>query len=121
MITVVLENCAGLDVHRDMVMACAMWGAANQEAHWELQKFGTTITELQRLKAWLRQHECRGVVLESTGVYWEPVFNLLGEEWEEHRKLKRREPQGKLTEEEQTRCQQLAQTMILVTLATLRK
>ena len=117
MITVLLENCAGLDVHRDMVMACAMWGAANQEAHWELQKFGTTITELQRLKAWLQQHECREVVLESTGVYWEPVFNLLGEEWEEHRQLKRREPQGKLTEEEQTRCQQLAQTMILVTLA----
>ena len=92
MITVVLENCAGLDVHRDMVMAYALWGAANQEAHWELQKFGTTITELQRLKAWLQQQECREIVLESTGVYGEPVFHLLGEEWEEHRKLKRREP-----------------------------
>lgn len=83
MIPVVLERCAGLDVHRDIVMACVMWGAANQEAQWEIQRFGTTVGELQRLKAWLERHDCRDVALESTGVYWEPVFNLLGEEWEE--------------------------------------
>jgi hypothetical protein len=54
-------------------------------------------------------------------VYWAPVFNLSGEEREDHRKLKRREPQGKLTEEERARCQQLAQTTILVTLANLQE
>ncbi len=43
---------AGLDVHRDMVMACLMWGAANGEAQWKLHHFGTTAPELQRLKSW---------------------------------------------------------------------
>jgi hypothetical protein len=38
MITVVLENCAGLDVHRDSVVACVMWGAAHAEAQWEIQR-----------------------------------------------------------------------------------
>jgi hypothetical protein len=61
-----------------MLMACARWGAANQEAHWELQKFGTSITELQRLKAWLQQHECREIVLESTGVATKPTRKTLG-------------------------------------------
>lgn len=117
MIAVVRENCAGLDVHRDTVMACRMWGPANGEAQWEIQRFGTTVGELQRLKTWLLQHDCREVALESTGVYWEPVFNLLGEEWEEYRKLERRERQGKLEPQEQQRRQELAQQMIQVTLA----
>jgi transposase len=117
MIAVVLEKCAGLDVHRDTVMACLMWGPANGEAQSKIEKFGTTVGELQRLKAWLEEHACRDVVMESTGVYWEPVFNLLGEEWEEQRKLERLEQQGKLGEKEAERKQEVAQKGIRVTLA----
>ena len=75
MIAVVLEKCAGLDVHRDTVMACLMWGPANGEAQSKIEKFGTTVGELQRLKAWLEEHACRDVVMERTGVYWEPVLS----------------------------------------------
>ena len=87
MIPVVLERCAGIDVHRDTVVVCWMWGAANQEAHWETQKFGTTVGQLLQMKRWLEERGCQDVVVESTGVYWEPVFNVLSEEWEEVKRL----------------------------------
>jgi transposase len=117
MIPVILERCAGLDVHRDMVMACCMWGVGDQEAQWEIQKFGTTVAELLRLKAWLQKHGCREVVLESTGVYWEPVFNVVGQEWEELKKLERIEQQQTLSEEQRQRKQELAQIRIGLMLA----
>jgi transposase len=77
MISAVREKCAGLDVHRDTVVACVMWGPANSEAQWEMKKFGTTVAELEKLKAWLQEHGCREVVAESTGPYWEPVMHVL--------------------------------------------
>ena len=117
MIPVVLEKCAGLDVHRDMVMVCLMWGPAKEEAKWELRRFGTTVEELEKLRSWLQEQDCQEVALESTGVYWEPVFNLVGEEWEELRRLERLEEQGELEESEQTRKQVLAQKRIRVVLA----
>src|SRR5688500_17244938 len=108
MIPVVVEKCAGLDVHRDMVMACLMWGPAQEEARWEIRRYGTTVGELQELKGWLEEQGCHEVAMESTGVYWEPVFNLLGEEWEEVRRLERQEQQAGLEEEEQKLKQELA-------------
>ena len=57
MIAVVLEKCAGLDVHRDSVTACLMWGPAQGEAKWETQRFGTTVAELMKLKEWLEKEE----------------------------------------------------------------
>ena len=117
MIAVVREKGAGIDVHRDMVMVCWMWGAASQEAQWETKKFGTTVGELLQLKGWLQERGCQEVVLESTGVYWEPVFNVLCEEWEELKRLQRVGRERALTQEEQQQQQALAQTAIGVTLA----
>lgn len=77
MITAVRERCAGIDVHRDFVQVCFMWGAAEGEAHWEMRRFGTRVPELLELKAWLEERNCTDVVMESTGPYWEPVFNVL--------------------------------------------
>jgi transposase len=77
MITAMRERCAGLDVHRDSVMACVMWGPAAGEAQWAVRRYGTTAPELEKLKEWLIQQECREVVAESTGPYWEPVHNVL--------------------------------------------
>ena len=54
-----------------------MWGAAEGEAHWELRRFETTVGPLLALKAWLVEQGCEEVVMESTGPYWEPVFNVL--------------------------------------------
>ena len=77
MISAVRERCAGLDVHRDTVVACVMWGPAQSEAQWQVQKFGTTVGELEKLRTWLQEQECREVVAESTGPYWEPVEHVL--------------------------------------------
>lgn len=117
MIAAVVENCAGLDVHRDMVMACWMWGGAQQEAQSETRKFGTTVGELVALRVWLQERGCQDVVMESTGVYWEPVFNVLAEGWEEWQKWERVGAQRTLSEEEQAIQEGLAQSMIRVCLA----
>ena len=79
MIAAVRERCAGLDVHRDFVMVCLMWGPAQEEAQWEVRRFGTTVPELEQLKRWLETENCKEVVRESTGPYWEPIFNVLEE------------------------------------------
>jgi len=70
--------CAGLDIHRDTVSACIrkrVRGAA--EAVLEEQVFGTFTQELERLRAWLKQHKVKQVAMESTGVYWIPIWNVL--------------------------------------------
>ena len=100
MIPVALERCAGLDVHRDSVVACLMWGPANGEGQWEIRKYGTTVPELLRLKLWLQEQGCREVAMESTGAYWEPVFNILSEEWEQQQQLEQQGAQGKLAAQE---------------------
>src|SRR5512142_3147006 len=77
MISAVREKCAGLDVHRDTVVACLLWGRADGEAQWKIEKFGTTAAGLEKLKNWLQAAECQDVVAESTGPYWEPVLHVL--------------------------------------------
>jgi len=79
MITAVRQRCAGIDVHRDFVMVCLMWGPTEGEAHWEIKRFDTTVPGLKQLDDWLRAEQCQDVVLESTGPYWEPVVNVIGE------------------------------------------
>jgi transposase len=70
--------CAGLDIHRDTVSACIRKRVRGQaEATTEEQVFGTFTQELERLRTWLKQHKVRQVAMESTGVYWIPIWNVL--------------------------------------------
>ncbi len=70
--------CAGLDIHRDTVSACVRKRVRGQaEASVEEQVFGTFTQDLERLRRWLKQHKVRQVAMESTGVYWIPVWNVL--------------------------------------------
>lgn len=66
------ERVAGLDVHRDSVVACALvgWGEA---ATIHKRRFATTAAGVQELADWLADREVIRVVIESTGVYWKPV------------------------------------------------
>lgn len=48
----------------------------------QIETFGTTTTELERLRYWLGEHKITHVAMESTGVYWKPVFNIIGEDFE---------------------------------------
>jgi transposase len=73
---VVHECCAGLDVHKDEVVACARVGSGSRVRR-EHGRFGTTTSGLMKLSAWLSEHGCTHVVMEATGVYWKPVWHVL--------------------------------------------
>jgi transposase len=74
---VIYARCAGLDVHKKTVVACWMHTQANGHKEQEIRRFGTTTGELQELLAWLQEKGCSHVAIESTGVYWKPVYNVL--------------------------------------------
>jgi transposase len=74
---VIYPRCAGLDVHKKTVVACAMHTKKNGHKEQETRTFGTTTGELQELRAWLQEKGCTQVAMESTGVYWKPVYNIL--------------------------------------------
>jgi transposase len=69
---VVHERCAGLDVHKKTVVACVLTPEGK-----EIRTFSTMTSDLLRLVEWLRERGCRAVAMESTGVYWKPIYNLL--------------------------------------------
>jgi transposase len=77
MIPAVIERCAGIDIGKKFLVCCVAIGPAREEAVRETRKFGTIVSELMKLKEWLAECECTHVVMESTGVYWKPVFNIL--------------------------------------------
>jgi transposase len=70
------ERCAGLDVHKDMVVACARVQRGGK-AERELRRFSTMTTGLLELSEWLSSHQCTHVAMEATGVYWKPVWHML--------------------------------------------
>ena len=77
MLEVKVENCAGIDVGKKLLAVCVLIGAANHKAVAEVRRFGTSVKELERLRTWLVETKCREAVMESTGSYWKPVFNIL--------------------------------------------
>src|SRR6266567_784074 len=74
---IVYERCAGLDVHKKAVMACLITPAANGERRKERRTFSTMTADLVRLRDWLTEQQCSQVAMESTGVFWRPIFNIL--------------------------------------------
>jgi len=74
---VVVERCAGLDVHSRQVTACALWHTAGGRLGEAKAEFATTAAGLSRLVAWLREHGVSAVGMEATGVYWMPVYAAL--------------------------------------------
>jgi len=75
---IVYPRCAGLDVHKTTVVACVRKPGPQPDArHAETQTFTTTLQGLRALVAWLSAHGVTHVAMESTGVYWRPVFAVL--------------------------------------------
>jgi hypothetical protein len=75
------SRCAGLDVHRDSVVACARIVADGPVAL-HVRTFGTTTKELMALSEWLVEHSVTHVAMEATGVYWRPVWHVLDGDFE---------------------------------------
>jgi transposase len=76
MMEVLFSRCAGLDVHKDMVVACARIADGSKVTQ-EVRSFATTTKGLLELAEWLVDHECTHVGMEATGVYWKPVWHVL--------------------------------------------
>ena len=71
-------NCAGLDVHKDTVVACSRRIVGGKVVR-EVRTFKTTTSELLALSEWLAGFGCSHIVMEATGVYWKPVWNILSD------------------------------------------
>jgi transposase len=75
----ILECCCGLDVHKESIVACLLKGplTGGLKPRSEIQEFGTQLKDLLALRKWLEEHGCRYVAMESTGIYWQPVYAVL--------------------------------------------
>jgi len=78
---VLYPRCAGLDVHQASVVACIRIAKGARASH-EIRTFETTTKGLLGLADWLREAQCTHVAMESTGVYWKPVWHVLEGEFE---------------------------------------
>jgi len=70
--------CCGIDVHKDVLVVClrcVVDGAAQKTT----RQYGTTLPELRKLAEWLVEQRCPIVGMESTGVYWKPVYHVLSQ------------------------------------------
>jgi transposase len=74
---VVHSHCCGLDVHKRSVVACVITPGAGGRPVKTVRTFGTMTTDLLALADWLTVAECTHVAMEATGVYWQPIYNLL--------------------------------------------
>ena len=74
----ILDRCCGIDVHQESLTACIMKGYGKNMTK-EIREFSTFTDGIQALGQWLKEHDIFHVVMESTGIYWKPVFNILAE------------------------------------------
>jgi transposase len=72
-----IQRGCGLDVHQATVVACLLVVLANGKVKKQIRSFGTTTRELLALRSWLEAEGCTHVAMESTGVYWKPVYAIL--------------------------------------------
>jgi transposase len=75
---VLYRRCAGLDVHKDTVVACVRI-LQDGKVDREVRTFKTVTRELLALSEWLAGHGCTHIVMEATGIYWRPVWHILGD------------------------------------------
>jgi len=69
---VVYEQCCGVDVHKKSLVACLLTGKQK-----ETRTFGTMTADVKSMSEWLSENKCEAIAMESTGVYWKPVYNVL--------------------------------------------
>jgi transposase len=74
---ILYSRCAGVDVHKKTVKVCLLIRQEHGQPHKEFRTYGTTTQELLELADWLHEQGCTHVAMEATGVYWNPVYNLL--------------------------------------------
>ena len=73
---ILYPRCCGLDVHKASLTACILINESNRKER-HLRRFGTMTGDVNELAAWLTAHGVRKLAMESTGIYWKPIWNLL--------------------------------------------
>ena len=82
LIGIVHPICCGLDVHKESISACVIYTDKDGIDQYDVEEFWTFTDELMRLRSWLLDHGCFVVAMESTGIYWRPVHNVLEESFQ---------------------------------------
>jgi len=77
MFKIIRSNCCGLDVHKTWIYACIGITDTHSRTDYYEDRFSSFPKDLRRLAAWLLEHGCEEVCMESSGKYWIPVFNAL--------------------------------------------
>ena len=73
----ILKSCCGIDVHKNMIKASIAKGPLDSPPKFYTRTFSTMTRDLLKLKDWLTENDVEAVAMESTGVYWKPIFNIL--------------------------------------------
>ena len=74
---VIVSRGCGLDVHQNLIVACLLVGEPGSLPHKQIRSFSAMTEDLLALRDWLKKEGCTHVAMESTGVYWKPVYNIL--------------------------------------------
>src|SRR3990172_4111453 len=78
----IFENCCGIDVHKKTLTACIMIGGEGKITKKEIRTYSTMTEDIEGLRDWLKSEGVTHVAMESTGIYWRPVYNILEEGFE---------------------------------------
>ena len=74
---VVYERCAGLDIHKKLLVAGVLVSEAAEVPRKQIRSFGTMTGDLLVLRAWLAEQGVQQIAMEATGIYWRPLYNVL--------------------------------------------
>jgi transposase len=77
----ILKSCCGIDVHKSMIKASIAQGPLDRSPKIFTRTFSTMTSDLLKMKDWLRENKVEAIAMESTGVYWKPIFNILEDEF----------------------------------------
>jgi transposase len=77
MLKIIYLYCAGLDVHKKFVVVCLLSVDQHGQVHKELRTFSTMTVDLEAMSDWLAESQVTDIAMESSGVYWQPIFNIL--------------------------------------------
>ena len=70
----ILTCAMGLDVHRDIIVACLAKGELGTCPEIEIRSFSTLVPEMKKLRDWGLEAGCHHIAMESTGIYWQPIY-----------------------------------------------
>ncbi len=77
MLKIVNPICCGMDVHKSFLVACIATTNSQGVTTYVSKRFSTFTGDLRHCAAWLAEHNCKDVCMESTGKYWIPIYNIL--------------------------------------------